>query len=53
MDLSGVDVGGTVAAGYEALVRDGYSLGVQARVSSTIDIHHTAFGQLMLGVSWY
>lgn len=53
MDLSGVAPGGTVATGYEALVREGYSLGLEARVSSTMDIHHTSFGQLLVGVSWY
>src|SRR5258708_1820912 len=52
-DLSGVDPAGTIAVGFEAIVRPDYSLGIQARVAGTSDLEHTSFGQLLIGVSWY
>lgn len=53
MDLSGVDPAGTAAIGYEVVTGDRYSIGLQARVASTIDLEHTSFGQLLVGVSLY
>jgi hypothetical protein len=53
MDLSGEAPAGAAAVGFEALRRAGYSFGVQARVASTTDVHHTSFGQLMAAFSWY
>ena len=53
MSLAGVDLAGTLAVGFEAIVRRGYSIGIQARVAGTSDVEHTSFGEVLLGVSWY
>ncbi len=53
MSLAGVAVAGTIAVGFEAIVRRDYSIGIQARIATTTDVEHTSFGEALLGVSWY
>ena len=52
-DLSGLAPAGTIALGFEAVVRGSYSIGFQARLASTADVDHTSFAQLLVGLSLY
>lgn len=44
---------GTLAVGYSAWRVGPYGVGVEARLASTDDVHHTAFAQLLAGFDWF
>ena len=53
MDLGGLAPGGTAAVGYVPFAWGHAALEVQARFATTIDVEHTSFVQLVVGMTVY